>query len=182
MRMICATLFACIVFAGWVLAEEPSKEKAKSSEEIVKKGVMQFYQRVASDDATVRKKELDAVLPDEATLKTLFGDDAQLIWSRFAELRKQIIAHSEKAKEEADSMGKIVSVQVFDLRKEESFGKYDRMLDVIPKDIPIYRAEMQLANGTGDGRFYLVIDGKMRFVRGLDGMVQYIDAQKKGQP
>ena len=182
MRVACTSLFAWFALAGLLLAEEPGKQQEKSPEEIVQTGVMQFYQRVASDDAKVREKELDAVLPDEATLKTLFGEDAQLIWSRFAEVRKQIIARSDMAKEESDSIGKIVSVKAIDLRKEESLGKYDRMFDVIPQDIPVYRAEMRLANGSGDGRFYLVIDGKMRYVRGLDGMVQYIDAQKKGKP
>lgn len=181
MRVICVSLLAWFALAALLLAEEPGKQKEKSPEEIVQTGIKQFYQRVASDDAKVREKELDAVLPDEATLKTLFGEDAQLIWSRFADVRKQIIAHSEMAKEESDSMGKVVSVKAIDLRQEDSFGKYDRMFDVIPQDIPVYRAEMRLANGSGEGKFYLVIDGKMRVVRGLDGMVQYIDAQKQGK-
>ena len=182
MRTVCVSLFTWIALAGCLFAEEPAKGKVKSPKEIVEAGVLQFYQRMASDDAQVREKELDAVIPDQKTLAALLGDDAELIWSRFADLRKQIIAQSDRAKQEADHMGKIVSVEAVDIRQEEGFGKYDRMLEVIPQNIPVYRAKIQFAKSTGGASFYVVIDGHMKFVRGLDGMVKYIDEQKKNKP
>lgn len=181
MRFVCTSLFALITVASFLSADEPEKAKPQSPEEIVKAGIMRHYERMGSDDAKVREEEFDAVLPDEKTFEMLFGEDAKLIWPRFSEVRKKVIAINDKAKEEIDRMGKIVSVKLIDIRKDDDFGRYTRVLETIPKDVPVYRAVLQFEKSTGGSSCYVVIDGRMRYVRGLDGMVKFIDEQKKAK-
>lgn len=179
MRGICVFLFAILTFVSVAFTDEPKKPKPKPPDEIVKAGILQFHERMRSDDPKVRDKEFDTVMPDKKTLETLFGDDANLIWPRFSEAMKQMRASSDKAKEEFDRQGKIVSVELIDVRKDDASGRYRRVLQMIPKDIPVYRAVTKYEKGSGGSSSYLVIDGKMRFVRGLEGIAEFIDEQNK---
>lgn len=90
-------------------------------------------------------------------------------------------ASSDKAKEEFARRGKIVSIEVIDVRKDDGSGRYRRVLEMIPKDIPIYRAVTKYEKNSAGSSTYLVIDGRMRFVRGLEGIAEFIDQQRKAK-
>jgi len=181
MRAASACLLTLIAFVCFVSADESKKAKPKPPDEIVKAGIMQFHERMRSDDPKVRDKEFDAVMPDKKTIEKLFGDDANLVWPRLSEGMKQMRASSDKAKEEFDRQGKIISIEVIDLRKDDASGRYRRLLQMIPKDIPVYRAVMKYEKGSGGSSSYLVIDGNMRFVRGLEGIAEFIDERNKAK-
>ena len=181
MRKILTCLFAFLALASVLFADEPKKTEQKSPEDIVKAGILQFRERMRSDDAEVRAKEFDAVMPEKKTLERLFGDDANLIWPRFSEGMKRMRARSDKGKEQFDREGKVISIELIDVRKEDVSGRYRRVLQIIPKDIPVYRAVTKYENGSGGSSSYLVIDGRMRFVPGLEGMAEIIDRQNKSK-
>lgn len=87
MRTIHVWLFAVVTMTNVVLAfaDESKKGAQLSSEEIVRAGIIQFDERMQSDDTKVRDSEFDAVMPDKKMLERLFGDDANLVWPRLSE-------------------------------------------------------------------------------------------------
>ncbi len=185
MRILCVSLFMLFTAASFLSAQQPTKGKQESPEEIAKAGIMQHYQRLASDNPKVRGKQFDEVLPTEETAKALFGEDAQYVWPRLSQIRETLIANTDAAKKEADLMGKIVSVELIDVReKDDVYGRshrYQIIVDNIPEDIPVYEAKLTFTKSTGQGGFFVVVDGQMKFLRGLNQMIEYIQQQKKAK-
>lgn len=160
---------------------EPEKATEKSPEEIIQAGIHQFRERMRSDDPKVREAEFDNVMPDKKTIELLFGDDAKLIWPRLSEGLQKMRAGSQQAKAEFDRQGTLTSLKLVDIRKEDPAGLYRRMLQMIPEEIPVFRAIATYENGSGGSGCYIVIDGRMRFVRGLESIAEFIDEQKKSK-
>jgi hypothetical protein len=181
MRIFSLWLLALATMSSAAGAGEQDKVAQKTSEEIVRAGILQFHDRTRSADAQVREKAFDDVLPDKKLLETLFGDGANVIWPPLSEGMKRMRASMHKAKEESDRRGAVKSIELIDVRKEDVSGRYQRVLQVISKDIPVYRAVVRYEKGTAGSSSYLVVDGRMRLVRGLEEMPRFIEEQKKGK-
>jgi hypothetical protein len=176
---ICAFVLAAAT--AHLFAEEPKTADQKPPEEIVKAGILQFYERMQSDDAKVREQEFDDVMPDEKVIKRLFGDDSDLLWPRLTFVLKEMRSRTAKMKMESERQGNIKSIEVIDVRKDDASGSYKRVLEMIPKDIPVYRAVIKHEKGTIGASAYVVIDGHMRLIRSLDKLPTLIDDLKKAK-
>lgn len=173
----------CVLFvyacAGVVTADEPTQVAEQSPEEIVKAGLSEFHEAMRSGDAEVRDATFDAVMPDKALLEKLFGDDANLIWPKMSTGMKQMKDNVGKAKEQLDRQGKIVSIELVDVRTDDVSGRRFRLvLQMIPADIPVYRAITKYEKASGGSASYMVVDGKMRWMPGFENMPELIEAQK----
>jgi hypothetical protein len=143
----------------------------------VRDGIRQFYERMRSPDVAVREKEFDAVMADASVLNALFGDDARLVWPRFEQGLKAMRANTDKMKNEFDRTGTISSIEIIDQR-QRLLPNFERVLQIIPKTIPVYRAVVKHENLSTGSSTYLVINGRMRMVRGLEGLTELIDREK----
>ena len=165
-----------LVIATALLAQD-KKTDSKSSEDLVADGIKQFHERMLSPQSNIREKEFDAVMADRKVLEALFGDDARLVWPRFEQSLKVMRTNTDKMKDEFDRSGTIKSVEVIDVRKQRS-PPYERVLQLIPKNVPVYRAAITYENRSAGSGSYVVIDGRMRMVRGLEGIPEIIDREK----
>jgi hypothetical protein len=182
MRTISTFLFLCVVVSSVARAEESKSDTKVAPDEIVKSGILRFHEQMRSADVKIREKAFDDVLADKKLLEKLLGEDANLVWPRIAETIPRMRSSTDKGKEQLDRQGDIKSVEVIDLRKSDSLGRFTRVLEVIPKDIPVYRAVIKFENATGGMSSYLVVDGRMRFVQGLETLPDLIDREKKAKP
>lgn len=159
-------------------AEDAEKPEKPTPEEIVTAGIRQFHDRMRSPDPEVRKKEFDEAMADRKVIEKLFGDNARLVWPRYEDGLKTMRERMDKGREEFDRKGEIRSVELIDVRKNDVSGRYQRVLQLIPKDIPVYRAVVTYEKGSGGSSSYLVLDDRMWIVRGLEVAPKLIDGDK----
>lgn len=178
MRTSTFLALALALSAAGMGADDRKNPANESREDVVIAGIRQFHERVRSPDGKVRRRAFDEVMPDQKLIETLFGEDAKVVWPRYEQGLKAMRASLDKAKAEFDRQGEVKSIELIDVRKQDVSGRYRRVLQLIPKDIPVYRAVVRYENGSGGSSSYLVIEGKMRFVRGLEGLAELIDQQK----
>ncbi len=156
----------------------PKKTKA-GIKEVIRKGILDFREKMGADEEKTRIKVFDRVMPDEALLKKLFGKDARYIWPVLKKGLEHMRQNTARFKEEFDRTGKIRAIELINVREMDVSGRYRKVLKVIPKEIPVYRAIATYDKGGGGSSSYLVVDGKFRFVRGLEAMYEHILKQKE---
>ena len=173
----CAISF--LIWTSIANAQESPEAKQANPEEIVKAAIEQFHEGIRSDDPKVREEAFEAIMPDEKTFKALFGDDTRLIWPRMKEILMEMRDNLDKVKEEFDGHGKIVSIDLTDVRQDDELKRYQSLLETIPKDIPIFDAVQRFETGASGSGAYVVIEGRMKFIKNLDRIARFIDEQKK---
>jgi hypothetical protein len=156
------------------------KTANKSPEATVVEGIKRFDERMRSPDQAVREAEFDAVMADRKVLEALFGDDARFIWPRYEQGLKAMRSSTDRLKEQLEQSGPIKSVEAIDVRAGRS-PAFERVLPMIRKDVPVYRAAITYEKVSTGSSAYVVIDGKMRLIRGLDTMPDAIEREKAGK-
>jgi hypothetical protein len=150
------------------------------NEENVIAGIKQFYERMRSDDATVRETEFDAVMPDLELLKKLFGDDANLVWPRFEQGMNAMRKSTDQVKKDFDRNGAVKSVELVDMRKHADAQRFESLLKKIPTDVPVYRAVVTYEHASARVGAFVIVDNRMRFVREIESIAEFIDQTKSG--
>ena len=159
------------------LFAQVGKTTGTSMEEIVVEGIKRFDQRMRSADQTVREQEFDAVMGDRKVIEALFGGDARHIWPRYEQGLKAMRASTDRLKEQFERSGPIKSIEAIDVRAGNS-PALERVLKMLPKDVPIYRAAITYEKSSVGTSAYVVIDGKMRLIRGLESFPDIIEREK----
>ena len=154
----------------------PDLDKAA---QIVRDGVMKFENGIASDDESVRIATVDEFIANEQHLNKLFGEDGgKALWEKIGPQLQQIREHTDMFQKQVLQNGRIVDVEVINVREDNSSDRYEAVLGVIPDDIPVFRVVKEYDGTTAGSSSYVVMDGKMVFVRGLEGMQEYLQQQK----
>ncbi len=157
---------------------EKKEEVKLTPAQMVDKAYREFYKGMSSEDETERQKAFDVMMPDEASVKVLFGEDAGMLWPRMKEAVADLRLKTGKLKDEICKGGPILGINVRDIRSlDEAKGK-EEMLEYLPKDIPLFRITVEKKNGGPGSSVYVVIDGEVKHFRGLSGMVRYIIREK----
>ena len=162
--------------AGRPTDAAPDPENAA---QIVRDGVMKLEQGIGSDDESVRIATVDEFFVNESHLIRLFGEEGgKALWEKIGPQFQQIREHTDMFQNQLLQNGKIVDLEVINVRDDDNSGYFDPVLDVIPDDIPVFRVVKEYDGSTAGSSSYVVMDGKMVFVRGLEGMHEFLQQQK----
>lgn len=150
----------------------------KSPEEIVKAAITQVHAGIASTDPAAQKKAVEILLPDAKTMQKLFGDDAKLIVPTMEKFNQEMRDSISEIREEFTKTGAIKKIELTDCRKEKDQTAYKKLFETIPKDIPVFNYHIEYERGASGGGCYVVLDGKARFIKGLESAPEFIAKQK----
>jgi antitoxin component YwqK of YwqJK toxin-antitoxin module len=153
--------------------------EAGAAEKAVRAGIIRFRKEICSDDEKVRIAAFDRAFVDKKLSVKLFGKDGARVWPKMAEGVKMMRASTAQLKKELDVKGEVKAVKLVDVRKEGGAGRYRQVLTMIPKDIPVYRAVVESEKRTSGSSTYLLVDGKMRWFPGIEGIARSIARLKE---
>jgi len=166
------------VLMTMAITAEAGEADADKNQKIVREGILAFRKAMRSQDEKVRIQAFDATMPDEKLLQKLFGKDAAVLWPLLEKNLQAMRKNTARLKAELDGSGEIKEVKLTDVRKKDVSGRFQAVLTAIPKDMPVYIAVLKYEKGSGGSSSYLVVDGKMRWVGGLEGMHAYLLKRK----
>jgi hypothetical protein len=172
-------LFACFVPAG--AADKPPAQQGTS--EGLRAVMMAYYQAMASDKAEDQAAALKSILPVKEDIEALFPQHAATLWPQFEKYVALMLEHASDVAKEVSAHGKVTDVKTVDMRKEDSSGRYQEVLPMIPKDIPVYRIVTQYENASAGSSSYLFIRGRWVLIRGLEGIPKFLknpEGESKG--
>ena len=140
---------------------EPAKGGTQQSLETT---YTKWTKELSSNNKVDRVKTLESMLPQKKDVEYLFPKYADKVWSAFSEVRKEIIA------KEAEFAGEFVRSKdqqpnYIDIRKEKDDMvirlRYQRLLEIIPKDVAVYESRSITAFVYVNGRWiwFPLIDG-----------------------
>ena len=144
-------------------------------EESIKKQLNEFHGKIVSEDEEVRKKALKDILPDENTFKQFLTDEeVQLAQEPMKMFVEQMIKNNVKFKEEFLRKGKILSIELTSLKEKHPNSKFLKRIK-----FPVYSAFTKTANGGGGSSSYFLVDGKLKWIRGLESFDRALEHFKK---
>ncbi len=176
MKRICAAALALLYCVACAAGEAPAKKV--DAEKKVREGLIRFHKDLRSDDEKVRLAALDRATVDKALLEKLLGKDAALVWPKVEKGLTSMRKNTDRLKAELDRGGDVKSIKLTDVRKSDASGRYRLVLSMIPKGGPVYTAVMKREKGTAGSSTYLLVDGRMRWVPGLDLLCSRIQSLK----
>ncbi len=165
-------------FAG--ATESTTKPTTKpTTEGLIRKGIIAFRDGMVSEDEAVRQRAFDQFMPRKSDFQAMFGDDSDLIWKDIEKQLGFMRKNTARFKKEFDGKGKIQKVELINVRKNDSSGRYAELIKAIPIEIPLYRAVVRYKAGAGGCSTYVVINGRAMHINGLEGMHKEIVRRKK---
>lgn len=173
-RMILTTFL--IVLTNLTMAEKTTVNYAES----LSTKLTGFHREMRENSPETREKALQGILPTQADLKILFPNDADMLWSKLSVYQNKMLQNINKVAAELNR-DEWIKIEAIDVRKNDPSGRYQKVLQIIPKDIPVFRVIRKGKKHSAGTSTYLYINGRWIFLQGLEAIPMLIARQKTGK-
>lgn len=158
----------------------PCRAQDKATiEKTIRDGIVAWRTGLASEDEAKQLATLKDTNPTLQDLKALVGDKAELIWPPMHKWLSMMEKDTDGLRKEMARHGEIRKIRLIDVRSDTSTKRYQRILDMIPKTIPVYRAVIHYSKGSAGTGTFLLIDGRFKVIRGLEAIPEMIEMAEK---
>jgi len=149
--------------------ERPDLEKAYRA----------WYQGLSSKDKAEREKTLRSMLLEKKDVEFLFPKEAGRLWPLWEKAHDNLIRNFDTIAMEATRHGAVEKVEPIDVRKDKKKSViYKQVLDLIPKDVPVFELAVTFKNGSGGSGAYVLVNDQWRLVRDFDGIPKVLEKLK----
>jgi len=159
---------------------KPTSSKEKAETESLKQFIRDLHTTMTTGKEDELGKAIDEFFPIKKDLEVLFPKDAELLWKLIGNARERYLNSSEQLAAEFKRKGKLQKVEVYNVRKQDVSGRYQKILKTLPKEIPIYRIVTTNETRGGGSSSFLWIDGRWIWYRGLEGTSRLVEGLKNG--
>jgi hypothetical protein len=172
--LLLLTTSVCLAIAA---ADEPTAPGAES----LAKVLTDFDAAMVKGPTEARRKALAGILPEQRDLEALFGDKAALFWDSFATYRQRMIEHADEVAAELGRL-EMTRIEAIDIRQDSHTKGFAAVLEIIPEDVPVFRAVRRGDRRSAGSSSYLFVNGRWIHVQGLEMIPNVIaHAQKTGK-
>jgi hypothetical protein len=147
----------------------------QKTEEIIKKSLKVFYEKMASNDEDVRKKAIIGILPDEETFKLfLTKEEIELVIKPMKMMSARYLTMTDKLKEEMTRSGKVTSIRLTSIKERHKNSKFLERIK-----FPAYSASIKYERGSSGSSTYFLQNGQLKWIRGLEDFDRALEQFKK---
>ena len=149
----------------------------------VQDAYLQMHKEMASGNKEKQSKALKAMMPTKKDLEYLFPKHADKLWPGYEEENKSILKSVDMVAKEITRRGEVEKIEATDVRKDkdDSEGRYKRVLAMIPKDVPVFKLLVRKKNSSSGSPPFVYVNKRWILMRGLDDIPQDIDDLEKKQ-
>ena len=145
-------------------------------EDMVRESVKNFNEGIRSTDEVTRLSALNKILPTKANLVEIFGETAGVnVWEKIQPALDEMRENSEAFRDEVSRGGNLIEISVIDSRDDGV------EFEGISDDIPIYQVVKRFESRTSGSSSYLILDGRVVFIRGLEKMARYVKSEQANE-
>jgi hypothetical protein len=160
------------------LFEGPDRQDADALSKELQEVVLNFHKDMSGDNDEVKLKALRALLPTRKDLEVLFPNHAEKLWAKMEPALKEMEKHLPELTKELSGGGEIKKVDTIDMRLETGRRGFNKLFEIIPKDIPVYETIVRRESRTSGGAAYTRVNGRWIFFRGLDSVPDLLEKLK----
>ena len=137
----------------------------------------QWHRGFTSKKKEDREKTLRSMLASQKDVECLFPKHAEKLWPLWAKGNEFLLENVDKIADEVTKGGEIKAVEAIDVRKDKdrSTGQYKRLLEIIPKDVPVFDYEVRRANGGGS---FVYLNHRWIWIKDLDTFPKILEKLK----
>ena len=143
------------------------KEASVNYAESLSNNLTGFHRDMRKNSIDARKKALQKLFPTQADLKMLFPNGSDMLWAKLSVYQKKMLQHIDQVAKELHR-DEWVKITAIDVRKNDSSGRYEKVLQIIPKDIPVFRVIRKGRKTSAGSSSYLYINGRWIHLQGLE--------------
>ncbi|MGH7172166.1 MAG: hypothetical protein ACRELG_17970 [Gemmataceae bacterium] len=171
--------FASLAFMVFCAAMAVSADEAKKTPTL-EEAYRTFHAGMASAKKEEQIKALKTFLPTRKDIDVLFPKHAAIVWKDEQAAQKLMIEHHADVAQEVTRNGPIKRIVKHDLRALKNPSKgYQRVLAMIPRDIPIYAIHVFKEQAGGGTEAFLLVNGRWIFFKDIDAVPERIDKAKE---
>jgi hypothetical protein len=139
--------------------------KQPQTVEFLRNAVVTRQKNMFSDDAKVRLATVDAMWPSAKDMRILFPKHAEKLGRIFDAsknlLKKRIESTTaEELARQRERRGSIRRVKTIDVRVDDASRRHQKVLKIIPKNVPVYRIVIAYEKTTAGSSSYLYLNGR----------------------
>lgn len=166
----------CFAFFLLFAAAAGDKPKPTSIPDRIRDGILKLHEGMASKDKNDHLKALAAVEPTADDITYLFGkENAKLLWPHIEKRQAMMRQHIDELQKAMVQLGAVKKVKVEDVRADENESRmYAAVFKLIPTDVPVYTAHITYEKGSACSDTYLIVNGKLRVIHGLEAVPRAI--------
>ncbi|WP_395747587.1 hypothetical protein [Prosthecobacter sp.] len=167
-----ALVVACLFITTHLsIGEETTNGSLKSLSD----RLVEWHKQMADTSVEAKKAALEGLLPTKADIQLLFPNGADKLWEKLSMRYEQMKMNIDKVAEEL-ARDEWIDIKVIDVRKDDPTGRYEKVLQVIPKDIPVCRIiKTGKRGGSAGSGSYLFVKGRWIFLQGLEAIPDFLN-------
>ncbi len=160
------------------------KKNPKNSEQGLKEAIQALHKAMESGKREEQEKALRDILPSQKDIEILFPKHAARLQPFNDQARQEYIKHAPEVAKELTRHGAIQAIEVDNVRssdKNKSYKSYKRVLEMIPKEVPVYEFHIQFKEARSSGAAYLFVNDHWIFFKDVETVPEAIDKIEKGE-
>lgn len=152
------------------MADDGSKQPQTA--EALRNAIVTRQKNMLSGDAKVRLATVDAMWPNAKDLSTLFPEHAEKLGRVLdavkSRMKKRLeITTIEELARQREAYGVIRSVKTIDFRTDDSSRRHEKVLKIIPKNVPVHRVVIAFKKRTAGSSTYIYLNGRWIHFQGF---------------
>lgn len=128
--------------------------------------------RSGTDDE--KRQALADFFVTKEQVEVLFPKDAVRIWDLYGRVRKRYLEHIDEVENAPPPLP--VEINLIDVRKQ-SGSRYGKVLTMLPKNVPVYRARFEHAGGSSKAGSYLKVKDRWCWFDGLETVPDFLEGK-----
>jgi hypothetical protein len=171
---------ACASTGGGDRSAVPSRPPAEATPASLETAVRALHAGMASSDPAEQERALRAILPVRGDVEFLFPKDAAALWPVFEGNERELLSHRADIAAETQHGGAVRQIETVDVRERKN-PAFDRVLAMLPPDVPVYLVVTRREKATAGSGSYLYVRGRWVWIRGLQGVPDYLDKNRRSE-
>jgi hypothetical protein len=160
-RLYSAWLTMVLLTTHQAVADDRTEQS--STPESLQVAVVDWQENMFSDDIDVRVATLDRMWPSSSDVAALFPANAEKLSQFLDAVKKRAKKRLETAPAEAlarerEKLKSIRNVKTIDARAEDTSRSHEKVLRMIPKEVPVYRVVIQYEKGAAGSSSYIYVN------------------------
>lgn len=139
------------------------------------KGKIEAFQKAfRSGSEDEKRKALAEFLVDKEQVEVLFPRHSGRVWDLYGRVRKRYMEHINEVENAAPPLP--VEIDLIDVRRQ-SGSRYGKVLAMLPKNVPIYRARFEHAGDSSSAGSYLKVKDRWCWFEGIESVPDFLDGK-----
>lgn len=143
-------------------------------EDSLVEALKRYYRGMASETPEEQVAAMNNMFPERADFSVLFPGQAEKVWRFMTPALVNLVKNTPEMARASSRIGEVHSIELIDVRKNDTTVQARAALALIPEDVPAFLAVTVRQNGSSWTGPFLFVNGRWIRIPGFENIPQYL--------